>query len=358
MIKVNSNIAEMSKYQPPWDNLDRLQYLRLDLNENTLSPPQKVVKALRNYITAKKIQIYPDYGKFMPRLAQYAKVKVENLICTNGSDQAIEVILRTFLNRDNSLLLAQPGFPMFDQIAGVIGCEVQGVNYDQNLNFPFDKFLETVSARTALIVVINPNNPTGTPVSLDQIKTILETHPNLPVLVDEAYYEFTRTTALEFLEEHPNLIITRTFSKAFAMAGLRLGYIIAHPDIITEFYKVRGPFDVNSCAIVAAESQLASPGAWKRYVHETMTVAKPYLEEFFNQNRVVYYPGAANFMLVQPGDRDAAVEYLKRNKVLVRPMSASQIKDTFRMNIGNLWQTKRFIKVYSRFLDEVEKNSA
>jgi len=179
----------------------------------------------------------------------------------------------------------------------------------------------------------------------------LDDNPDIPVIVDEAYFEYTGITSLDFLDTHPNLIITRTFSKAFAMAGLRLGYIIAHPDIISQFYKIRGPFDVNNCATLVAETQIDFPDAWKEYVHEVMNVSKPRLERFFDENGVRYYPGAAQFMLVQPQDRDGAVQYLKDHGILVRPMVAELIRHTFRMNIGTLEQTEQFIEVYKAFIE-------
>lgn len=350
MINVQPFVSRVSAYEPPWSKMDRHQYLRLDLNENTLNPPEHVKEALKQYIDDDRIQMYPDYWQFMPKLAQYAGVNADQIIVTNGSDQAIEIVLRAFLKYDDEIVMAQPGFPMFSQIAGVIGAKIAGVPYSYDLTFPFDEYIDTISSNTKILVLINPDNPTGTSISLSQIKKVLEFRPDLPVIVDEAYYEFTGTTALDFLQSHPNLIIIRTFSKAFAMAGLRLGYVIAHPEIISQFYKIRGPFDVNSFALVAAEAQINFPDSWKKYVDITMTISKPYLESFFNENNVRYYPGAANFMLVQPINRDMAVDFLKNNGILVRPMTPPAINNTFRMNVGTLEQTKMFIKVYKEYL--------
>ncbi len=350
MIYVKKNIAEMSPYAPPWSGLDRTEYLRLDLNENTLGPPKKVVEDLKDYIGEGRIQMYPDYRKFLPKLAQYVGVDEDRLILSNGSDQAIDIILRAFLGRGSKMVIAQPGFPIFDQVAGIIGAEIQGVPYKRDMKFPIAEFNQAIGPETALIVIINPNNPTGSTVSLGEIRAILKSNPDIPVVVDEAYYEYTATTALGFLADYPNLIVTRTFSKAFAMAGLRLGYIVAHPDIVSQFYKIRGPFDVNSCALIAAGSQIDYADEWKQYIDETMNDSKPYLEWFFNENDVEYYPGAAHFMLVKPDDRDEVVRYLKANGILVRPMTAPLIEDTFRMSVGTLEQTKRFAEVYACFL--------
>lgn len=351
MLHVKPQIAALSIYRPPWSSLDRTAFLRFDLNENTLPLPDCVKTALKRWVDADRIPLYPDYADFMPKLARYVGAAPEQLLVTNGSDQGIEVVLRSFLGEGDELLMAQPGFPMFSQIAGVIGAKIRGVPYTPDLRFPRREFFAAVSPATKLIVLVNPDNPTGVAISLDVIEEALALRRDLPVLVDEAYFEFTGATALPLLEKYPNLIILRTFSKAFALGGLRFGHIIAQPDLITEFSKVRGPFDVNTCALTAAEAQLDDPAAtWRRFPQEAMQLAKPYLEVFFKENKVKQYPGAAHFMLVEPEDRDGAVAFLKARGILVRPMVAPAIKTTFRMNVGTLEQTKHFAEVYADYL--------
>jgi histidinol-phosphate aminotransferase len=337
-------------YTPPWSHLDRRAYLRFDLNENTSALPDVVKKALKDWVQGDAIPLYPDYASFMPTLARYVGVPPEQLLVTNGSDQGIEVVLRSFLGAGDTLLMAQPGFPMFTQIAGVIGAKVQGIPYTANCCFPKEDFFAAVNENTKLLVLVNPDNPTGIAITLDLIEEALRLRADLPVLVDEAYFEFTGLSALPLLAAYPNLILLRTFSKAFALGGLRLGYIIAAPELIQEFSKVRGPFDVNSCAVVAAEAQLHSAGAWQSFVHETMQVSKPFIEAFFKEKGVNFYPGAAHFMLVEPEDRDGAVAYLKARNILVRPMLAPAIASTFRMNVGTLEQTQGFAEVYAEYL--------
>jgi len=350
MIQVKPNISEMALYSPPWTGLDRSKYMRLDLNENTQKPPGHVIKALKKHIDENRIQMYPEYGNFLSKLARYTNADSDSLMLTNGSDQAIDIILRAFLGTANNMVIAQPGFPIFNQVAGVIGAKLNTVSYDENLNFPKDEFINAIDEHTSLITIINPDNPTGSAVSLETIHKILDMRPDIPVLVDEAYYEYTGITVQDFMESYPNLIITRTFSKAFAMASLRLGYVLAHPDIISEFHKIRGPFDVNSCALAAAEAQIDLPDKWQHYIHEVMNISKPLIEKFFQQNNITYYPGSAHFMLVRPENKDNAVQFLKDNDILVRPMVAPLIKDTFRMNVGTPDQTRKFIEVYKKFM--------
>ncbi|MGN7611020.1 pyridoxal phosphate-dependent aminotransferase [Magnetococcales bacterium HHB-1] len=351
-ISVKPCISELAPYSPPWTGLDRQNYLRLDLNENTSPHPSHVTKALKKLLKQKNLQMYPDYGWFLKKLSQYTDVSEAQTILTNGSDQGIEIILRAFLNPGDGILFARPEFPIFAQVASVIGATIQGVAYEKDLSFPFERFIQAVNKKTKLIVLINPNNPTGTSVSLEQIEKILQKFPHLPVIVDEAYYEFTNITAIHLLDRYPNLIITRTFSKAFAMAGLRLGYILAHPDLIAEFYKIRCPFDVNTCALYAASAQIDENTHWKTYVNEVISLSKPIIEEYFTKKGVPFIPGSANFMLVKPSNRDFAVNHLKKHRILARPMFAPMIDDMFRLSIGTINQMKTFIDVFDRFLKE------
>ncbi|MBF0293691.1 MAG: aminotransferase class I/II-fold pyridoxal phosphate-dependent enzyme [Magnetococcales bacterium] len=347
---VRANIRAMSAYAPPWTGLDRTQYLRLDLNENTRALPEEVRPVLERFWASGAASRYPEYQAFLPRLAAHVGCAEENLIVTNGSDQGIEIVLRAYLNPGDGMVVAQPEFPIFSHVARVIGAEVQGVPFHADMTFPAEAFLSAIDETTRLIVLINPNNPTGSVVPLEVIEAVLMRHPGLPVILDEAYCEFTGVSCLDWLARYPNLILIRTFSKAFAMAGLRLGYVIARPELIRELYKVRGPFDVNACAVAVASAQLDHPELWKGYVREVMEEGKPFIERSLQEAGVKFYPAAANFMLIEPDDRDGVVEFMKANGILVRPMVAPAITRTFRLTLGPLPEMRRFMEVFAGYL--------
>ncbi|MEO5345357.1 MAG: aminotransferase class I/II-fold pyridoxal phosphate-dependent enzyme [Magnetococcus sp. YQC-9] len=342
--EVRPNIRAMTAYAPPWTGLDRTRYLRLDLNENTRALPLEVRPALDRLWESGAVSRYPEYQAFLPKLAAHVGVAEENLIITNGSDQGIEVLLRAFLNPGDGMVVAQPEFPIFSHVAQVIGATVQGVPFEAGMRFPEARFLEMIDARTRLIVLINPNNPTGSTVPDGVIREVLGRYPQLPVIVDEAYYEFTGVSCLEWLSEFPNLIVVRTFSKAYAMAGLRLGYVVAHAGLIRELYKVRGPFDVNVCALAVADAQLGLPHAGA-YVEAVMRHGKPFTEALLKELGIPFHPGAANFMLVEPEDRDGLVAYMKANGILVRPMVAPAIRHTLRLTIAPEEEMRQFGQV-------------
>lgn len=349
-MKIRESILKLGNYTPPLEGRNPHDFLLMDFNESPLPPPAHVIEALLGYIQDNRLQTYPAYGDFLEQLGAYVGIAPDHLILTNGSDQAIDISLRALLNEGDEMVMAKPGFAMFSQIAGTLGAQVISPHYRHDMSFPFEEIVDAVTPQTNLIVVINPNNPTGTSASIEQIRMLLKTFPETAVLVDEAYFEFTQQTCLSLLPEYPNLIVTRTFSKAFAIPSLRLGYAIAHPSFIEHLYKIRGPYDVNMVSLVAAQAQLKRPEKWQKMIREIMTEAKPRLEQFFVEEGVRFYRGDANFMLVEPDNTKEAIQFLKEKKILVRPMH-SPIAQTFRLSLGTLEQTQYFIKTYAEYLN-------
>ncbi len=348
-MKIRQPILQLGTYSPPLEGRDPNDYLLMDFNESPLPPPPHVIEALVTFIQSNRLQAYPSYGDFLEKLGEYTQMPPDHLILTNGSDQAIDIILRALLGEGDQMILAKPGFSMFFQVAGTLGAECISPQYRADMSFPFEEIMEAFTPQTRLIVIITPNNPTGTSASLEQIRTILQTHEDTAVLVDEAYFEFTGQTCTPLIKEHPNLIVIRTFSKAFAIPSLRLGYAIAQPSFIEHLYKIRGPYDVNMISLIAGLAQLEQPEPWQKIVREIVTEAKPTLEQFFQENGVKFYKGDANFMLVVPDDVHAAIDFLKQNKVLVRPMRPP-IEHMFRLSVGTMPGTKRFMEVYAKYL--------
>ena len=348
-MKVRQAVAKTGLYAPPLEGRAGGDLLLLDFNESTVPPPPQVVAAINGFLEAGRARVYPEYQPFLARLAAYAGVPEQQLILTNGSDQALDIIVRALVSEGDEVVFPRPGFAMIPQIAGVHGAKVVSPQYRPDMSFPVDEVLEAVTPRTRLIALTSPNNPTGTLVAPGELQAILERVADVPVLVDEAYFEYTGLTHVVFLARHDNLVITRTFSKAFALAGLRVGYAISNPAFIGELAKVRGPYDVNMLAVTAAATLLEQQTEWRGYIEEVMTRAKPMVERFFDEHGVPYFKGSANFMLVEPGDATDAYEFLKRNRILVRPQR-EPIAGTFRLSVGTVADMTRFMGVYSDYL--------
>jgi len=338
----------MGFYNPPLENRSPDDYLLMDFNEPPLPPSKNTINKISLFLK-KRVHVYPRYGDFLEILGKYVEVIPENLLLTNGSDQAIDVILRSILESGDEVKMVQPGFSMFRQVANTLGAVVDGPKFGSDFLFPHDDLKASINKKTRLIVVINPNNPTGTSVSQEQIEDLLKSFPNIPILVDEAYFEYTGKTSISLLSSYQNLIVIRTFSKALGLPGLRLGYVVANPDFISHLKKIRGPYDVNIVAILAAKEQLEHPSNWKGVVKHLLEESKPALVKFFDSNHVKYYLSEANFLLVEPKDPIEAFNFLKKNKILVRLMSPP-ISHTFRMSLRMMPDMIKFFEVYGRYL--------
>ena len=350
-LRFREPVLRAGHYLPPWSGVDRSGLIRLDRNESTQPLPPHAVEALVARVTREGVHTYPDAEPLRELLGRYCGLPADHILPTNGSDQGIDLVLRSFLAEGGSLLVARPEFPMFTQIADVLGVRILGVPYGPAFEFPYEAFWEAAARRRpGIIVVINPNNPTGTPVDTGFIQELAEAHPDVPVLVDEAYYEFTGRTVASLLRTHGNLIVLRTFSKAFAMAGLRLGYLAADPEVIHQVSKLRLPYDVNTAAIVAAEAQLREVEQVRRYVATLMGEVKPAVVGFLEQHGVEHWPGAANFVLVRPERCAEAVAYLREAGILVRAMHGERLEGTFRMSMGSPEEMRFVMEAYAAYL--------
>ena len=352
MPKFRENIKKMSPYKPPLEGRREGRYLLLDFNEMTIESSPKVKKALREFADSGRIQVYPEYGDLTEKIAQYAGVESSQVLVTNGSDQAIDIIFRAFVEKGDKIIIPSPSFTMFYQAASIQGVEILKPLYREDLSFPTEEVLELIDSDIKLLVLCNPNNPTGTAISQGDFLKILKKakEKNIAVLHDEAYFEFSGITAKDFIAEYDNLFLTRTLSKQFGIASVRAGYIISQEKNIQELLKIRGPYDVNMFAKVAIEAALDDAEYSKKYIQEIMEKSKPRLKNFFLEHHIKFWESAANFFLVKPPDQKKAFAVLKEEGILVRPREGENIEGTIRVSVGTLQDTERFIKAYSKIL--------
>ena len=307
-IEVRDAISRMSPYKPPLENRDPETFMLMDFNESPVPPPTGVIQKISEFLNS-HAHVYPVYGDLLDKLGNYTGVPAENLLLTNGSDQAIEIIMRSLMENGEEAAVVEPAFQMYNQTVNTLGCKLSGPQFSSDFHFPHKELKDSVNTKTRLIILINPNNPTGTSVSLEQIEDLLKSFPEIPVLVDEAYYEFSGDSCVSLMSSYSNLIVVRTFSKALAIPSLRLGYVIASPDFILELQKIRGPYDVNVVAVIAAREQLNHPENWQKMVRHLMDECKPTIEKYFDEMQVKYFSSKANFMLVEPPDVQHAFKF-------------------------------------------------
>ncbi|OHA65194.1 MAG: hypothetical protein A2672_01765 [Candidatus Wildermuthbacteria bacterium RIFCSPHIGHO2_01_FULL_49_22b] len=349
MARVRDNIKAMTPYNPPLEGRSAKGYLLLDFNEMTIETSPKVRQALHDFVDSKRVQVYPEYGDLNEVIASYAGVKPEEILVVNGSDQGIDVVMRAFVEKGDRVIIPSPSFAMEYQSALVQGAEIIKPEYQgPSLSFPLEEVLGLLDSSPKLFVLCNPNNPTGGDISMEDVQRILKRakEKDVVVLHDEAYFEFSGITAKDFIKEFDNLCITRTLSKQFGLASVRAGYVISQTQNIQEFMKIRGPYDVNMFAKTAIVAALADLPYFERYIAEVMREAKPKVEEFFRAKGVKFYPGVANFLLVEPKEPEKLIKNLQEQGILVRPREDPP--GTVRISIGTLQDTERLILAYSR----------
>ncbi len=340
-----SHLYKLGAYKPPLDGRDPSQHLLLDFNERTLPVGEPIRKALQEYIESDRLQLYPSYGDITETLANYAGVPAEQVMITNGSDQGIELLFRACGTAHDEVIIPEPNFAMYHQCARIENMNIVSPHYDIENGFPVVDVIAAVTDKTRVICIANPNNPSGVAVSREDIARVAEAAPKACILVDECYFEYSKLTVADLIAQHPNIVITRTFSKTWGLPSLRFGYLMASAENIQALLSVRGPYDINQLAVVAARAALANPEYTDLYVKEVMEESKPLLEEYCRNKSLPFWPSAANYLWIFPDEPGAVEKALNQSNILVRPKKDADGALGLRITIGSLEQTRQLISV-------------
>ena len=346
--RARAAIRRMAPYRPPTDG--RGGMLRLDFNENTVGCSPRVVETLRKKATAQFLSVYPEYQASREEIAPFFGVDPDQLTFADGTDEAIQLIVHTYVDAGEEVLIPWPTFPIFRVAAESAGTKVKLIRYPKaTLNFPLGRLLRAIKPTTRLILTANPNNPTGGAIGLDEIETILQSAPRAAVLIDEAYFEFYGITALDLMTQYPNLFVSRTFSKVYGMAGLRIGCLFSQAENIAMLRKFQSPYSVNSLAVACALEAVKDQDYIRSYVDEVLE-AREILCRGLDALGLPYYPTHANFVLVRFGDRTKAVyQGMRQRGILVRDRS-HEISGTIRITAGTKRQVRRMFKVLGQVM--------
>ena len=347
MIKPKKSIEKLEEYNQ--QKLSRNSFVRMDFNENTVGCSEKVVKAIRK-LDRGYFSIYPEYIGLNKNVASYCKAKENEIIVTNGSDAALKLIIDSFVNKNEESIILNPSFAMLEIFLKIAGAKIKKINYNDNFTFPAGKLLKTITKKTRIILLCNPNNPTGTLISRNNIIKILNKAKNSAVVIDEAYYEFSKETVKDLINKYENLFVTRTLSKAFGLAGLRAGYVVSNKKNIQILKNVYGPFEVSSLTKIAMESALNDLNYMKKYVAEVKK-NKKIIEKELQKLKIKIYPSKSNFILAKFRDSGVIKEALKEKNILVRDMSKYPLlKNYLRITIGARKETKLFTEAIKDIL--------
>jgi histidinol-phosphate aminotransferase len=313
-----ARVQAMKEYHPPLGSRDRL---RLDFNENTLACSPKVREVLGQF-SAGALTRYPEREPVEAIVAAHLGLKPEQVALTNGVDEAIHVLFETFLEADDELLLPVPTYTMYEVYASATDARVVTVQADADLAFPFERLLNAITLRTKVIAIANPNSPSGSAATREQLLELAARAPHAVLLVDEAYFHFHGETVMELVGKVPNLIVARTFSKAYGLAGLRWGLMAGPVDLMRWVRRVLSPYSVNSLALVCLKAALEDTTYLDWYVGEVLA-ARGEFEAVLDGAGVRRWPSRANFILVEIGARHAEFVRLMRGAgVLVRDRSS------------------------------------
>ena len=317
MLRARQAIKDLREYRPPLG--DRVG-LRLDFNENTVGASPRVLQCLRE-ITLEQLARYPERESVELALARFFRVRPEELLLTNGIDEAIHVICETYLDPQVQAIIVVPTFGVYELFVGATGAKAIPVLAKQDFAFPTEAVLAARNDRTRLIAIANPNNPTGQVASRVDLLRIANSAPQAAILVDEAYFEFYGETLLDQIGGLPNLFVARTFSKAYGLAGLRIGVLMGPADQISAVRRVASPYNVNSVALACLPSALADQNFVQRYVDEVRQ-GRERLQDELRSLGIRYWPSHGNFVLANLGRQHRAfVDEMRRRSVLVRDRS-------------------------------------
>lgn len=361
----HSGIRSLTPYKPG-KSIEELQkekglhdIVKMASNENPLgcSP---LALATVHQLASSTIATYPSplNHPLMDKLARHLNINSEQVFLSNGSDYIFGLLIKCFaLHLDKHILTHDYAFSAYAILANTLQIPVHCTSVNEHWEVDIEEIIKACTEKTALIFIANPNNPTGLLISAKKIKYLLDNIPPSTLLVlDEAYYEYAadqlETNSVTWLENYPNLVITRTFSKVYGMAGIRLGYAMAHPDVVTILRRAQLPFLVNQIALNAAYNALDD----KQFIEESLLInnqGRKQYKEAFQKLNITYLPSAGNFFTFDcKEDGMALYNYLLDKGIIIRPLHPYNMPNYLRVSIGTEEQNTRFLTALTQYKNE------
>lgn len=353
MLKPRDAVHAIPTYHPP---LAGRNGLRLDFNENTVGCSPRVLERLRQ-ITADDLARYPEKQLAEEKMANFLSVASSELLLTNGADEAIHLLCQTYLEPGEHAVIVVPTYSMYRIYIAAAGAEITSVPAGCNFEFPFAGVRDSLTERTRLVAVANPNNPTGTLAPVKDLLDLAASAPNTAMLVDEAYVEFSEQTVLARRSECPNVFVARTFSKAYGLAGLRMGALIGDADQMTAVRRVSSPYNVNQIALTCLPVALDDREYVHTYVSQVMD-SRQRLQDALRATGIHFWPSEANFVLIRvgPAREDATLftERMRARGILVRDRSADYgCEGCVRITLGPKDHTDRLLTALSETVEQL-----
>ncbi|HLZ13775.1 MAG TPA: histidinol-phosphate transaminase [Candidatus Acidoferrum sp.] len=340
-LPVRREILERKTYEPPAEG--RWGKIRLDFNENTAGCSPAVRRALAN-LSEKQIAMYPEVREGTAKLARYFGVAAEELVLTNGGDDALRIFFDAFVDKGSRILICEPTFPMYRYYAEIYGARIGVCKYDAEMRFPLRDVVRELKKRPRVFFLANPNNPTGTLVPFPELRKILQLAQRTAVVFDEAYAEYSGLTTIPWIRKYPNLFVARTFSKAAGLASLRLGGVIARRDSLELVRRAMPPYPINLAGLVGAVAAVGDRKTMRAHIREILTV-REWFAHALETLGARTFPSAGNFLLADFGASGPALfARLEKKGILLRERSKVIAPGFARIGIG----TRREMEVLLR----------
>lgn len=338
-----------------FDQNERKDYLRLDLNENPGGLPKDFIKGVLSEITPQFLAQYPETKHFTEVLAKYLGTDISHICLVNGSAEGIRYIIQAFTSPNGRIVGVVPSYFMFQVYSEMYGRNFIKVPYDDNLSMNVDCIIDALTDDTQLLILLNPNNPMGNVYSDEEFERIMKVanEKQISILVDEAYYYFYPKTFVQYALEGKHIFVTRTFSKLFSMAGCRLGYVVGWPEGVKMIQKMCTPHNTNAFAMRFAEAVLTEPGMVEMLI-ENFQTGRNYLVNWLDGHDYLHKGEAGNFIFIKPKtEAHKIVERMKtEKKILIKAYAGvGKFGDCLRVTIGE----KKYMEQFTAALEQLDR---
>lgn len=327
---------------------------RMDTNTSPFMP-KTALTALSKNARNLRVNDYPDtsYIELRKQLSNYCKTRADQVIITNGADEALDIIAKTLLDPGDEAVIPSPSYSMYRVSSEIMGARAVSVPRSRNFGLDLNAIKQALTSRTRIIFVCNPNSPTGNLASSEEILSLIELARDATVVVDEAYFEFSGKTSSDLTMKYDNLLVVRTFSKAFSMAGVRVGYILASPDAVEKLNLVRPPNSVGTASIFMAEQALRDIGSMRRSVRTIVKERERMSEIMKATTHCRVYPGEANFILFNPrnvSSKKLHRKMMKKGYVLRDLSGVTDVENCLRVSVSSDKVNDGFLRALSQTL--------
>lgn len=349
MLNYRENLSAL----PSYDGVEKDYRIKVNANESTLGLPPLVEERLLNRLGLVSLNRYPneEYHTLVEQIARNFSVDKSQILLGSGSSEIIEKVFHAFGGAGRKIVYPQPSFSMYKIYAKAAEADAVPFDLDAKFDLDVDAFIKKIRATGAnLAVVCNPNNPTGNALTLAQVEKIAKSI-DCAFLLDEAYVEFYGHSAFSLVKTYPNLIVARTFSKAYGLAGARVGYMIARADVTRMIAKTFMPYHLNSLSLAAADIVYQMRDEFVPRIQMTVAERQRMFERLKTLQGVEIFPSQTNFLLIRLAKASALAEYLEALEIGVRYFSAPELKNCLRISIGTRMENDEVFAAVKNFVE-------